>query len=86
MPQRTNVFKEAGLGLRSDNAANPSLVIAVVNPGRREEASLAGSRPPSSHQSTCHQGLLFAFDVTHGYVLEDVVQYLWREGYGGRVW
>ena len=53
IPQRTNIIEEANLGSRVDDAVHPSLVVALMDRDRREEASLAGSRPPSRHRSAC---------------------------------
>ena len=53
--QRANAF-ETSLGPREDDTVHPSLEVHLANLYRREEASLAGSRPPSGHQSACDQG------------------------------
>ena len=68
------------LGSRPDDAVHPSLVIVVVDRDRREEASLAGPCPPSSHQNACGQ-CQPPLSVC-GYTLEDLVQYFWREDCG----
>ena len=53
--QRTNVLEEMNLGPRVDDAVHPSLVVVLADRDRGEEAPLAGSCPPSSHQSACGQ-------------------------------
>ena len=60
--QRTDIFEEVGFGSREGDTVHPSLIISVVYRDRREETSLAGSHPPSIHQSTCDQRLS-AFSV-----------------------
>jgi len=54
--ERTDVLEEVGFGSREGDAVHPLLVVLGLDIGRREEAPLAGSCPPSSHQSTCNQG------------------------------
>ena len=50
-----DVFQEVGLGSGEDDAVHPSLVVSAGNEDRSEEASLAGTRPPSSYRSACGQ-------------------------------
>ena len=54
--QRTNVSEKVNLGFREDDAVHPLLVVALAGGDRGEEASLAGFRPPSGHQSARNQG------------------------------
>ena len=77
--QRMEVLQEAEVEPRGDNATNPSLVVVLVYFNREEEASLAGSRPPSSHQRACDQGPPPFFGDR--YPLQDLVQYFRGESY-----
>lgn len=72
MLQRANVSEEVSLGPSEDNVVHPSLVVPLDDKGRKKEAPLAGSHPPSGHQSACHQGL--SSFVVCGYVLENLAQ------------
>ena len=79
MPQRTNISEEVGFWFRENDAVHPSLVVILPDLDRREQASLAGSRPPSRYQSACDKGRsLFVWGDT----LQDLVQDLWRENHG----
>ena len=78
MKQRTDVSKEASLGSREDDAVHPSLVFVLTDHDRREEAPLAGSGPPSGHQSARDQGR--PTFVVRGYMSKDLQQDFWKEG------
>ena len=75
-----DVSKEANLGFRVDDTAQPLLVVVLVDLNRKEEVSLAGSRPPGSHQSARNQSLSTLSGSWQ--ILEDFVQDFWGNGRG----